>query len=262
MWQRSCCSSFHSLHCLALLPSIITGSWWALGLEREESARGAWTQGCSYSCTHFGRSLTACAVFWFLSLILVLGSTELVRNGQFLDADDARVGSGPADRQHDACRGAQSESFRTTGELSSIEAARVCKQMAQDVQLAGTCSSVVSCACMGQTAELWPKVACTTAGLTVPKKCAMDFSSHGKASLLAMMSFERGMQYYVQHMQHSRPIVNMVFCIYNTFFIPWHPSHSCHGSGCSGMGLLQVLVDADSCCVVTARDSSCHLGLF
>lgn len=81
MWQWPCCSSFNSLRCLALLRSILTGSWWALGLEREESTRGAWTQGCSYSCTHFGQPLTACAAFWFLSPILTVGSTESARSG-------------------------------------------------------------------------------------------------------------------------------------------------------------------------------------
>ncbi|GAB0197641.1 cAMP-dependent protein kinase inhibitor alpha [Grus japonensis] len=51
----------------------------------------------------------------------VAGSTESVRNGQFLGADAARVGSGLAGTQHDACWGAQSESHRTTRELSSTK---------------------------------------------------------------------------------------------------------------------------------------------
>lgn len=96
---------------MALLRSVFTSSWWALGLEREKSTRGAWTQDRSNSCTHFGPSLAAWAAFWFLSLNLVVGSTESARNGQFLGADAARAGSGPAGTQHDACWGARSESL-------------------------------------------------------------------------------------------------------------------------------------------------------
>jgi len=106
----------------------------------------------------FGQSLTARAVFWFLSLFLVVGSTESARNGQILGANAARVGSGPGGTQHGAGQGAQSTSLQTAGDLSSMEAAQVCRQTAQDGQLATTCSSVVSRACTGQMAELSPEV--------------------------------------------------------------------------------------------------------
>lgn len=84
------------------------------------------------------------------------------------------------------------------------------------------CSPVVSWACTGQITELWPKMGCTTASLTVPKPALtpMDFSSCGKASFSATISFERGAQYYAQHVEYSHPTVNGVACVYNNIFHP------------------------------------------
>lgn len=135
--------------------------------------------------------------------------------------------------------------------------------MAQDVQQTGECSAAVSWACPGQVAELWLTMGCTTAGLTVPKKCAHAYRLQLQSlSFSATMSFERGMQYWVQRMQYSHLSINMAFCTYNNISHPAASQPLLPRIRLLRNGVTAGTGGSDSCCVAMAADGSCHLRVF